>query len=154
MPSSAIGAFPPSYWPEQIDWSLVRAHRHRLLETAARTDPRPGQDMPEAVRVTSVGAYHLLRLPSLFEYVDAMIVDTPVIDHTTREAVDDAFPIHQRLDRCDIFREYLDRCWEDSSDLAVYWDWAPHSASLSDEIARIRGVVGEPEAREAATDDH
>lgn len=43
--------------PEQIDNAIVRGHRKKLIESTARRIPQPGREMPQSLRVTTVGAY-------------------------------------------------------------------------------------------------
>jgi hypothetical protein len=61
-----------SYTPEQIDRAIIRGHNKKLIETAARRIPNPGQQMPQTLRTTSVGAYHVFKLCRLFAYMEAV----------------------------------------------------------------------------------
>ncbi len=132
------------FTPEQIDAAVLRAHRHKLIETAARRIPTPGAGMPHALRCTTVGLYHIARLAKMFSYIDAMIVDTPIFDRGVREALRDTQDIRARLDRADIFRRYLDDCWVACGDPGVPFSWRSMSAELKDDIERIRRAIDRP----------
>jgi hypothetical protein len=129
------------FTPEQIDAVVVRAHRGKLVETSARRIPVPGQVMPEALRATSVGLYHVQRLCQMFSYVDAMIVDTPVFDPLVRASIKDAQRIEDRLARCEIFQHYLDDQWNHMRGKGTAFDWDKVSQALEAEIVRIRSRV-------------
>jgi GTPase SAR1 family protein len=88
----------------QIYSALERAVGRGLLETSPKFAT---SDRWEEFRITSVGAYSTKRLLSSFAYVDAMIVDTPIMDPIVRAAIRNATTIHQRLDRFEIFLDYL-----------------------------------------------
>ncbi|OLB93280.1 MAG: hypothetical protein AUH30_20505 [Candidatus Rokubacteria bacterium 13_1_40CM_68_15] len=95
--------------------------------------------MPEAIRVTSVGLYHVKVLCRLFTYIDAVIVDTPIFDSDARrEALQSAKTIRERLDRAELFREYLDRRWAWVGTQEVPFEWEAMSELLRQDIARIR----------------
>lgn len=123
---------------EQIDSAIVRAHLKKLLETSGRRIPVMGQVMPPALRATTIGAYHVDRLPRLFTYVDAMIIDTPIFETGVRRAIGDVDDVMQRLDRAEIFRGYLDQIWDTLPDGASVFDWPACSAELRGEIPSIR----------------
>lgn len=126
------------FTPEQIDAAIIRAHRHKLLETGARRIPLPGRGIPNSLRATTVGIYHVTRLVRMFTYVDAMIVDTPIFDGEVRKHIRDVSHIDGRLERAESFRRYLDDCWQACSDIGVPFSWREASGELSDEIERIR----------------
>lgn len=125
------------FLPEQIDAALMRAHQHKLIETAGRRIPQAGETMPAALRVTSVGAYHLTRLVGLFAYVDAMIVDSPVFDQDRRAQIHDVRDILSRLDRAVVFCQYLDDQWPETLDGQDFFRWPPVSRELQTAIPQI-----------------
>jgi hypothetical protein len=118
------------YTPEQVDSAFVRGLKHRLIETSARRGIEPGQDLPISVRITTVGAYHVERLSHLFAYIDAMVVDTPILDRTYREMIHDADPLIERLARACIFCDYLDVQWQHASESAGPFQWTHASANI------------------------
>jgi hypothetical protein len=131
------------YTPEQIDSVIIRGYDKRLLETAARRIPRPGMEMPQALRVTTIGLYHVARLCRLFSYIDAIIVDTPILDSNKRQSVHNERTIARRLDRADVFRCYLDEKWKLLEDKAAafIFDWREISSDLKDNIQYVRSRI-------------
>ena len=127
------------YTPYQIDAALVRAHRHGLIETAARRAPEPGRELPPSVRITSVGAYHLHRLTHMFTYLDAMIVDTPIIDRAIRETITNVLAIDERLERAKLFCNYLDAQWATIPSIAGPFSWPHCSNAVRSDIEWISG---------------
>lgn len=127
---------------EQIDTAITRAHRQNLLETSARLIPVAGQRPPEALRATANGVYHVQRLCAMFAYVDAVIVDTPILDPTFRAAIQNVDFIDQRLSRSELFGEYLAREWDCVEKPVIGFDWPQSHASLRDEIKAIKARLG------------
>ncbi len=131
---------------EQIDAALVRAHARKLLETSGRRIPVTGEPMPPAFRATTVGAYHVDRIPKLFPYIDAIVTDTPIFDPNARRAIiSSAEFIVARLDRADVFRGYLDRIWASLPAGALIFDWPSCSQAVRSQIALIRDRVARRE---------
>lgn len=128
--------------PEQVDAALVRAHRHKMVETSARRTPEPGQEMPPSFRVTSVGLYHTRRLAGLFTYLDAIAVDLPVFDSEVRDRIQDAGGIHARLDRALIVCDYLDDVWRRMPAVTSSFVWPNYSNALRQDVAVIRRRLG------------
>lgn len=128
------------FTPEQIDDAIIRGHKKKLLETGARRIPQPGREMPQVLRVTTVGLYHISRLCRLFVYVDATVVDTPILASDFRASIRNGRHIHERLDRGSIFRRYLDEQWASmkSSGAAFLFDWENVSKDLEANIEFIR----------------
>jgi len=126
------------YTAEQIDHALVKSTRKKLIETVARLIPQIGQTMPHTLRVTTLGLYHITRLCSQFAYIDAVIIDTPILDREVRESIHDVFQIDSRLDRVDYFREYLNSQWLNMNLQSVGFDWSNVSSSLKQQIENIR----------------
>ena len=126
------------FTPEQIDSAMVRAHRKNLLETSARMAPAPGMVEPDSVRVTSVGAYHINVLAKQFTYMDAMIVDTPILAEDVYHSVLNAEDIRPRLNRAEAFMSYLDVAWRSMGRVVGTFDWTDDSAALKQSIRRIR----------------
>src|SRR3989442_13051957 len=95
--------------------------------------------MPEAIRVTSVGLYHVKVLCRLFTYIDAVIVDTPIFDSDARrEALQSAKTIRERLDPAELFREYLDPRRPGAATQEGPSEGEPMSELLRHAINRIR----------------
>lgn len=127
--------------PSQVQDSLDRAQEKRLLE--ARPASQRDSDAVDRLRVTTVGAYVVKRLVLTFTYIDAMIVDTPIVDSGFASALQDERSIRERLERCEQFLNYLDSQWAVLAAHDAVVDWPLVSSSLRKEIARIaRRVEG------------
>jgi hypothetical protein len=126
--------------PNQIDLAIVRGHAKKLIETGARRVPQPGKVMPQALRATTIGLYHVNRLCHQFTYVDAIIVDTPILDHNKRKYILNVHNIMDRLDRSEMFRLYLDDQWLliKSVNARSAFDWNIVSEALKRDIQYIR----------------
>ena len=80
-----------SFTPEATEAALRRANNKKLLESPRRVtfDEDEGGllgDMPEYFRISTIGAYHLLRWITEFSYLDAVSYDTPILDREIRGA--------------------------------------------------------------------
>ena len=129
------------YMADQIDATIVRGCRKKLMETAARRIPKPGEEMPQALRVTTVGMYHYARLSRMFPYLDAVVVDTPILNRDLRGAIEDVDNIADRLVRAEVFCEYLDSQWSRFGYSGPLFDWKAASADLRGQIGRIRNTI-------------
>jgi hypothetical protein len=122
------------FTPEQIDVAIIRANRAKLVETFARSVPMLNQSMPQAIRATSVGVYHILRLCHLFTYIDAIVVDTPIFDEALRDSARETKNIDDRLNRANSFRLYLDEQWKKISGGRSVFNWPKSSTALRKNI--------------------
>jgi hypothetical protein len=115
------------FTPEQIDVAVVRSFSKKLVETAARRIPEPGKIDGFAIRPTSIGLYHLQELLGTFTYLDAMVVDTPILDRQLQAYITDAHTLADRVERGFVFREYLDGCWKAIECSHLPFDWPEKS---------------------------
>ena len=129
------------YTPEQVDSGVIVGHKKKLLEAAARRIPQPGLDMPQALRLTTLGAYHIRRLCKMFTYIDAVVIDTNVLDDSFRASIHNEANVLGRLSRANIFRQYLDKQWEYLIDTGAVnaFDWVVISKILEADIKNIQG---------------
>ena len=123
------------FLPNQIDSFLIIALNKNLLESEKKED----ETMPNLVRVTSIGIYHLEKFSRYFPYIDAMIVDTPILDENYRSEIIDVDSINDRLKRAEIFCEYLDNQWDKllQQKKSLYFNWLSVSKDLKREIKKI-----------------
>lgn len=121
---------------DQIAWAVERAVRKGILERSPRARNVSGV---EHIRVTSAGVYTARVLAGMFAYLDAVVVDTPIVDDAYRRIISDAHSIMDRLRRAGQFRAYLDNQWRtvESSVPNPSLNWREHSTHLGNEIARI-----------------
>jgi hypothetical protein len=118
--------------PDQIDFALRRASVGEFLESL------PPDTEPTQLRLTMVGAYAHQRLPAEFQYVDAVIIDTPICDPAVRQGLRNVHAIRQRLERTEAFIAYLDAVWASAElDSSGLFDWSSCATSVRTEMAYI-----------------
>lgn len=125
------------FTPEQIDIAIIKGYNKKLIESSARRIPQKGRLMPEAIRATTDGVYHIVRLCFRFVYLDAMIVDTPILDSAIRDKIRDSQDIFLRLERAKTFCEYLDSQWGGLKNTGLTFDWAKVSIGIKEDIEFI-----------------
>jgi GTPase SAR1 family protein len=126
------------YTPQQIDSAFFRVLIRKLVESGSAEERDEIMSIPQAVRITTSGAYHLHRLLRKFIYIDAVVVDTPILNENARRDIRDVSDIQDRLDRSEIFLSYLDTQWERSNIRSDVLNWDGVSADLKDDIAIIK----------------
>jgi hypothetical protein len=136
------------FTPTQINSAIGRALQKNLIEAEARLIPEDDESQPNAFRVTTVGIYHIGRLVKRFTYVDAMIVDTPIIDDSIRSNITNVESIDERLSRTIIFANYLDKQWKKMNQKKVVgFNWELVSKELRTDIENIRKRIATGEDR-------
>lgn len=135
------------FTPKQIEAVVVRACKTKLTEATARQSPEVGGTMPHSLRATPAALYHNNRLCHQFTYMDAMVIDTPILDAGVRASITDSSYLASRLERADQFRDYLDNQWLTLKDFAVAFDWSVASNKLKREVQRIRTRTTRNESR-------
>jgi hypothetical protein len=124
--------------PRQVARAIVRASDAALIETGTRETDVEGV-APSSYRVRDSAVYHVRELLRHFEYVDAVVVDTSILDDDTRAAISDVRPFEARIDRAQRFRQYLNTQWA----LLPYaarevFDWTAISERLGESIENSR----------------
>ncbi|TGE27313.1 hypothetical protein [Hymenobacter metallicola] len=122
------------YTVPQIDFLIGYYVSRKLIESTSRNSVGRMSASQVVIRITTIGAYHFTTLIKLFTYVDAMIVDIPFISQRYRAQIGDAKHIAQRLDRAELFVEYMDGLWEPIKHLNTYFDWSRVSYDLRRDI--------------------
>jgi hypothetical protein len=122
---------------EQVGPHLERALLKRLLEAPQ------GRGAGGPLRITTVGSYMYRFMIDQFSYLDAMIVDTPIVSVQARLAITDVHSIIERLDRAVVFRNYLDEQWRklDITSGEQAFEWNEKTSRIATQIARIRGLA-------------
>lgn len=133
---------------DQIAEALRRCVAGRLLQ---RTVHEPTVQARLQYRITTVGAYHLRSLLTLFTYHDAIVVDTPIVDRDARADIGDAFALEERVERVERFRAYLDGQWQGFDPSGLPWDWTAASRALGEDAAEVKARGAKALAR--ATQD-
>lgn len=120
------------FFVEQVESALRRMTNKKLIETTQRvtfeetSGTEYADDLADAFRVTTVGAYHLIRWCNTFAYLDAMVFDTPIFDpsvNTNCSTAIESFEIRHRYFRTTEFRDYLSHAWDGSGIIAPYFNW-------------------------------
>jgi GTPase SAR1 family protein len=125
------------FTPDQIDSALLRAVRTKLIETSGRKVLLSVQAIPKSVRITTVGTYHLVRLSRQFTYLDAITVDTPILEESFRSKIGDVREINFRLDRARIMCSYLSSMWQKANIRASGFDWMSTNKDLLAKIDEV-----------------
>jgi len=100
------------YYPNQVSWAIQRLSYRNLLESAKPHAQRlnggsTGFSEESHFRITSIGAYYVKRLITRFTYLDAVIVDTPILSAELRGQIANELDIHERLARAKLFADYV-----------------------------------------------
>jgi len=117
----------------QIEFAITHATTRRLLQAT----PRNSDDQRRRYRITTVGAYTYKKLMGTFVYLDAVVVDTPIVDEQAAKRLDDCQDIEARVERAKLFAEYLNDSWESFRDADHAFDWDEVSQPLERDYERI-----------------
>lgn len=104
----------------------------------------------QIVRITQRGRYLARYLILSYEYIDAVVVDTPIIDDAYREAIVDERLIKGRVKRAGIFVKYLRECSKSIQDASARSMVEQFLVSLEDDIADVGFRVDKAEQRHRA----
>ena len=134
---------------EATEAALRRANNKKLLETPQRVTFEEDEgglfgDIPECFRISTIGAYHLLRWISEFSYLDAMSYDTPILDGELNDSLKPkiaSFAINDRFDRTQDFRGYLNKIWHSSNLSPRYFDWSNLLTSGNESFRRVKKAI-------------
>ncbi len=138
--------------PSSISSSINETNNKKLIESAERVTFEENDDNLkvsnelENFRITTIGAYHLKRWISEFSYLDAMSLDTPILDEDVRVQLKDrvnSFSINDRFNRAMIFRSYLSKIWHDSNLKQSYFDWDELIRIGEETFQRVKKAISE-----------
>lgn len=122
---------------EQAYRGLMFAIIQKLIETEARKKPKGISDISKSIRITTLGAYHVQKLICRFVYMDAIIVDTPILDNEFKSKINNKDIITERLERVKLFKEYLDNSWQKIDSERCGFNWSKCSERLKENIDSI-----------------
>ena len=125
----------------QIDRAVINLYGGQLIEATERGASFDGESLPSMFRITPKGAYLVEEMIGRFVYVDAMIVDTPIIDDEVRAKISDEENIYSRLNRAKIFVDYLDDVWSHISNKPSIFDWSLFAIRLKKDIEHITSRI-------------
>jgi hypothetical protein len=112
---------------------------HRYCEARVPVE-KWGSEVKE-IRITPLGRYHITELVRNFVYMDAVVVDTPILDDKARATILDVDHIKQRLERCEIFMAYLNECANAIGDIEFQQAWKEMTAAVLDNVSRIKASI-------------
>lgn len=121
------------YVPAQIEFALRHGVDKRLLQMG----PQRGDETSRRYRITTVGAYTYKKLLPTFIYVDAVVVDTPIVDADAEQAIAHCREVEDRLLRAKHFVSYLDAQWTAVERPNLPFDWPEMSRQLSSDFVRV-----------------
>ena len=124
----------------QIEFALRRALVRKLIEIHTK-DVEVADKTSQFWRLTSVGGYYYRKLVSRFEYVDAMIIDTPITDQAIRGKITNAFSIEDRLTRSRIFLSYLKEQWSMITGQGLAFDFMPAYEAVLEQMRKIQDRI-------------
>lgn len=127
--------------PSQIDWAIERLVHLNLIESPTKSRESELQKSAAHYRVTSVGVYYAKRLISQFQYVDAMVVDTPIVDVDMRAEIANVYSIADRLSRAIVFCDYLDSQWSLLRGQQLAFAWPETKKLIDRDIDYITGKI-------------
>lgn len=118
------------YSPQQValhlDWSVKRG----LLEQQAEDSHN--------YRITQAGGYMRKVMLPRFAYLDAVVVDIPIMDASYRARIEVEHSIQDRLRRAGDLLDYLDGQWGLVGS-GGYFDWSETAAKARRDLVLVRG---------------
>jgi hypothetical protein len=121
------------FLPQQIEFALRHAVSKRLLHRS----PGDSENGARRYRITTVGAYTYKKMLGTFVYLDAVVVDTPIVESDVAEQIDDCAGIDDRVKRARVFADYLARQWEPLAGHELAFSWIDGRANLEGEFDRV-----------------
>ena len=127
------------FQPAQIAGVLEKLLAQKLVETENKDFVGERFDFrPRRFRITTIGSYYYQKLIGKFTYVDAVVVDTPIVAREWQDKISDVANINERLARAEAFRKYLDSQWVNLENTSDVFNWRPMSSMLFNEIELIK----------------
>lgn len=106
------------YSASQIEKAIVFLINEGMVENPVNTELGDSVQAINSVRVTTKGSVYLKLLVGTFQYLDAMLVDVPVVDKSVLNDLNEYFrsdiTIEERLVRTELFVSYLNDIYKDS----------------------------------------
>lgn len=137
--------------PKQVDTALMRLTNNQLIESVGRVkfERKNGAlqgNMPSGFRITSIGVYHIMKWISEFSYLDAVSIDTPVLNDNIRNELSslrESFDINDRFRRASLFKEYLTLSWDEVKMHMTYFDWKESLKVGSASFEKVEKYIAE-----------
>ncbi|HEX8521389.1 MAG TPA: hypothetical protein VF669_03975 [Tepidisphaeraceae bacterium] len=128
-----------SFTPDAIETTLQFLFAKRLVEDDNFNDEWPGTNIN--LRLTALGHYHISDLIVRFEYRDAVVVDTPIIDPSASGEIKLVDSIGDRLLRGRAFLRYLNNCAQSVANTPFYAHWERVHEAAANELTDIEATV-------------
>ncbi len=126
------------YREKQVSDAVLLAIKYGLIQ--GKIKETNIISIPETLCITTSGAYHFLKLIKLFIYLDAIIVDTPILDDQLRASLQSSIINHDifnRLENCRKIISYLDSCWNEINENKIAFRWKEYSSVILEDIRSI-----------------
>lgn len=90
------------------------------------------------VRINDLGRYHINHLVNFFQYIDAIILDTPIVDNSFESQFNfEDDDIATRIKRTGLFLQYLDNCAKSLNDKNLINEWNEIKLKVEEDILEI-----------------
>lgn len=129
------------FTPSQVDWSVNRLLYRNLIESPTRSYEHTHVHLKLYLRLTSIGAYYIKNLIRKFTYVDAMVLDTPLVDPKALSEILDVIKISDRLLRAKVFCDYLDSQWLPLDVYQLPFNWPTARIHIDNDIQHITSRI-------------
>ena len=124
---------------QSLGYSGAQINRHAaLLVESGCLEQADHGTTDSLIRITRSGSYLHKSLISEFSYVDAVVVDTPILDVSARAVIEDVFDIQHRVVRAEAFDDYLRSCWPFSAIHDLTFDWLRKSETLRQNLYQVK----------------
>lgn len=120
--------------PSHIAHGLRALYDHKCVE--GRVFDAKFESAGDEFRLTNLGRYHVADLVRTFTYVDAVVVDTPVLDDEVRRTISHTEDLGGRLLRARNFLRYLNMSAEDLLDKKARRLWTEVHDGIEGDITR------------------
>ena len=124
-----------SFTEDQIEETLMLLFAKRLVEDDSFSEQWPGVGL--SLRLSLLGRYHVAELMSRFEYIDAVVVDTPIVDVSTSAQIRTVTSLQDRLLRGRAFLRYLNSSADGLHGTPFYSHWDRVHQKLAGEMTDI-----------------
>jgi hypothetical protein len=94
-------------------------------------------DSIEEIRLTPHGRFHVTDLVKRFQYMDAITIDTPIVDDAVRAGITAVDDIQRRLSRCETFIDYLQKCSDEIRDVDFRKSWGEVVVGVAADIQNV-----------------
>lgn len=91
------------------------------------------------LKISNKGKFHFTNLVNQFQYMDAVTIDTPILEEAVRSQIRDDRDISLRIARCEVFLSYLDRQSATIQDGNFLQQWSKTVKHVRDDMRGIKG---------------